>query len=129
MAMGVRVVSAAVDRVELSAPLAPNINHRDTLFGGSAAAIATLAAWALVQLRLAVAGVDARLVISRSTMAYDSPVTGDFVAICDAPDEARWSRFLATLDRRSRARVTVGARLEQDGRTAARFTGDFVAIR
>ena len=38
--MGVRVVSAAFDRVELSAPLAPNINHRDTLFGGSAAAIA-----------------------------------------------------------------------------------------
>jgi thioesterase domain-containing protein len=127
--MGVRVASAGVDRVELSAPLAPNINHRDTLFGGSAAAIATLAAWTLVQLRLAAADVDARLVISRSTMVYDSPVTGDFVAICDAPDEARWSRFLTTLDRRSRARVTVAARLEQEGATAARFEGDFVAIR
>jgi hypothetical protein len=38
----VRVASAGVGRVELTAPLAPNIDHRDPLFGGSAAAIASL---------------------------------------------------------------------------------------
>ncbi len=128
-AMGVQVASAGVERVELTAPLAPNINHRDTLFGGSAAAIATLAAWALVQVRLAAAGIEARLVISRSAMSYDAPITGDFTAVCEAPAQDAWSRFLATLERRGRARVTVGARLEQDGRIAATFDGDFVAIR
>jgi len=37
-AMQVSVVSVEPDSVLLSAPLAPNTNHRDTVFGGSAAA-------------------------------------------------------------------------------------------
>src|SRR5581483_6434170 len=51
-AMGVRVRAASPERVELAAPLAPNINHHETLFGGSGAAIATLSAWTLVNIRL-----------------------------------------------------------------------------
>lgn len=51
-AMQVTVVSVAEAAVVLSAPLAPNINHRDTLFGGSALAIAILAAWSLLYTRL-----------------------------------------------------------------------------
>ena len=35
-AMEVEVRALASDGVELGAPLAPNINHRDTVFGGSA---------------------------------------------------------------------------------------------
>ena len=37
-AMGVRVAAVTLQRAELRAPLAPNINHRETVFGGSAAA-------------------------------------------------------------------------------------------
>ena len=39
-AMEVKVVSCGPDAAHLSAPLAPNINHRDTAFGGSASALA-----------------------------------------------------------------------------------------
>ena len=42
IAMGVRVKDATPARVELTAPLAPNVNHHDSVFGGSAAAVATL---------------------------------------------------------------------------------------
>src|SRR5262245_21829556 len=51
-AMGVRVGSATPHRVELAAPLAPNINHQSTVFGGSASALAMLSAWTLVHLGL-----------------------------------------------------------------------------
>lgn len=51
-AMQVSVVQAALEGVVLSAPLAPNINHRDTVFGGSASAVASLAAWSLLHTRL-----------------------------------------------------------------------------
>jgi thioesterase domain-containing protein len=51
-AMGVEVVEATWDGVSLRAPLAPNINHRETVFGGSASAVAILAAWALLYVRL-----------------------------------------------------------------------------
>src|SRR6266540_3523639 len=38
-AMDVEVVEATDDGVTLAAPLAPNINHRETVFGGSASAV------------------------------------------------------------------------------------------
>jgi thioesterase domain-containing protein len=128
-AMGVRVRAASPERVELSAPLAPNINHHETLFGGSGAAIATLSAWTLVNVRLRHAGVRARLVIQRNAMSYDEPIDGDFVAICDRPDEDEWRRFMTMLDRRGRGRVTMHARLVYEGRAAASFEGDFVALK
>lgn len=44
-AMQITVERISPESVTLSAPLAPNINHRDTLFGGSASTAAILAAW------------------------------------------------------------------------------------
>ena len=127
-AMGVRVRVATTERVELAAPLAPNINHDETLFGGSAAALATLSAWALLHLRIVHAGVQARLVIQRSSMEYERPVPGDFEAICEFSDERAWERFRITLARRGRARLTLASHLVHDGQRKATFEGDFVAI-
>ncbi|MGZ3160114.1 MAG: YiiD C-terminal domain-containing protein, partial [Burkholderiaceae bacterium] len=79
-AMQVSVVSVQSDSVILRAPLAPNINHQDTIFGGSASAVAILAAWALVQTRLKTAGISNRLVIQRNTMNYELPIAGTFTA-------------------------------------------------
>jgi len=39
-AMQFTVVEASLQQVVLTAPLAPNINHRETVFGGSASAVA-----------------------------------------------------------------------------------------
>ena len=127
--MGVRVRAASPERVELAAPLAPNINHHETLFGGSGAAIATLSAWTLVNIRLRHAGVRARLVIQRNAMSYDAPIDGDFVAVCEKPAEDLWARFMTTLERRGRGRVTLQARLVYEGHPAASFEGDFVALK
>ena len=43
-AMGVEVVERSEAAITLSAPFAPNINHQGTVFGGSIASVATLAA-------------------------------------------------------------------------------------
>ena len=79
-AMQVSVLSVQADGVTLRAPLAPNINHQDTLFGGSASAIAILAGWSLLHTRLAVLGLSGRLVIQRNTMNYELPIAGSFTA-------------------------------------------------
>lgn len=128
-AMGVRVRLATTERVELAAPLAPNINHHETLFGGSGAAIATLCAWTLVNLRLRHDRVRAQLVIQRNAMSYDEPVEGDFSAVCARPDEQTWQRFLTMIERRGRGRITMNAQLLYRSRAVASFEGDFVAIR
>ena len=128
-AMGVRVKMATPDRVELAVPLAPNINHHETAFGGSAAALATLSAWTLVHMGLRYANVDAATVIQRNVMNYEEPIHGDFSAVCTLIDEAAWQRFLKTLERRGRGRVTMNAYLLFEGRKVASFEGDFVATR
>lgn len=128
-AMQVRVVEATLARVVLAAPLAPNINHRETVFGGSAAALAMLSAWALLHLKLAAERVDARLVIQASELRYERPIPGDFTATCALADETHWQRFRAMLDRRGRARIPLAATLAHGAEPCAFFTGEFVAVR
>jgi len=128
-AMGVQVRMATVEHVKLAAPLAPNVNHTETVFGGSGAALATLSAWTLLHLRLEDAHLDARLVIQRSRMEYEKPIPGDFEAVCDFGDDAAWDRFQATLTRHGRARLTLAARLVYLKSPVASFEGDFVALK
>lgn len=126
--MQIEVVRTASDGVLLRAPLGPNINHRETLFGGSASAIAILAAWSLVHTRLLSEGQPARIVIQRNSMSYDLPVRGTFSARSFLEPAADWQRFVAQLKRKRKARIAVGAKLDYEGRTAGRFSGDFVAF-
>jgi thioesterase domain-containing protein len=127
-AMGARVKIATLEQVELSAPLAPNVNHSETVFGGSAAALATLAAWALLHLRIEHAGLHARLVIQRSRIEYERPIPGDFEAVCRYSDERAWERFRMTLARRGRARLTLAAHLVYQAQRKGAFEGDFVGL-
>jgi thioesterase domain-containing protein len=127
-AMGVRVLTVTADRVELRAPLAPNVNHRETVFGGSAAAVATLAAWSLLHVRMRLIDPQARLVIQRNTMSYEQPITGDFAAVCEAPEGSAWARFVSTLRRYGRARIGLVATLIQGDRRVGRLEGDFAAV-
>jgi thioesterase domain-containing protein len=127
-AMGVQVKVATPEHVLLSAPLAPNINHHQTVFGGSGAVLATLSAWALLHLRLEHEHLDVALVIQRSSMEYERPIPGDFAAVCTFDDDTGWRRFLTMLDRRGRARMTLTAHLLHEKHEMGSFVGDFVAL-
>ena len=127
-ALGVRVAQASPECVRLTAPLHANINHSGTVFGGSAAAVATLAAWSLLHLRLGAAGISARTMIQRSRMEYDHPITADFEAQCRLVDAATWEHFARVLARRGRARLPLRSTLECTGQPVGRFEGQFVAL-
>lgn len=127
-AMDIDVRSAGDGEVTIGAPLAPNINHRETAFGGSVAALAVLAAWSLLHLRLQAAGIANRLVIQRSTVDYERPIAGGFTARAVLAAPEAWEPFVKLLQRRGKARIAVLATLEYDGAIAGRFEGDFVAL-
>jgi len=127
-AMGIRVVEAGLERVALSAPLEPNVNHRSTVFGGSCASVAILAAWTLVHLRVQEAGIVGRVVIQRGATDYRLPIHGAFVATCDSPGEPAWERFIRALRRRGQARVELDAAVTSGGSIVASFSGAYVAI-
>jgi len=127
-AMGVEVLEATVDGVKLSAPLSPNINHRETVFGGSASAVAILSAWSLLYLRLKNETISGRIVIQRSTMTYECPITDMFTASSVVRDPAAWLKFVTMLRRKNRARVGVTSILHCNDRKVGEFEGDFVAL-
>jgi thioesterase domain-containing protein len=127
-AMEVSAISATPDSVVLEAPLAPNINHRKTVFGGSASSLAILAAWSLVHLRLAETSLAHRLVIQRNMMTYDTPIEGTFTATARFAQGTDWEKFLETLERRGKARIGAVAELRYESKAAGRLEADFVAI-
>ncbi len=127
-AMSVSVVSVSSDGVTLGAPLQPNINHRETVFGGSASALAILAAWSLIQTKLTAEGITCRLVIQENTVHYDKPITGEFVAVSRLESLEAWPKFLAMLRRKGKARICVAADLIFQEQVVGRFTGQFVAL-
>ncbi len=127
-AMDVRVRSASQAAVVLFAPIAPNLNHRDTVFGGSASALAILAAWSVVRVRMHAEGLEGRIVIRRNTMSYEQPMAADFTATASAPDPAEWEKLRAALGRGRPGRVQVTATLECQGERAGELAGEFVVL-
>lgn len=127
-AMGVEVVETDWNGVTLRAPLAPNINHRETVFGGSASAVAILAAWALLYVRLQHEHVNCRLVIQRNTMTYERPIVSTFDASSTIQDSLAWEKFLRTFARKNLARISIAATLRCNEEQVGKFEGDFVAL-
>ena len=128
-AMQISILEIANEGVVVSAPLAPNINHRDTVFGGSASAVAILAAWAFVHTRLLSEGIKSRLVIQRNKMEYDLPIDGTFTAHSSLANPLDWDKFTQTLQRRGRARITILCVLKYQGQEVGHLEGQFVAMR
>uniref|UniRef100_A0A7C2AZS5 Thioesterase n=1 Tax=Pseudomonas graminis TaxID=158627 RepID=A0A7C2AZS5_9PSED len=130
--MGIKVLGWRDHQLRLHLPLAPNVNHKNTLFGGSLYCGAVLAGWGWLYLRLNEAGIeDGHIVIQDGQISYPLPVTRDGVAICDAPDEASWEKFLKLYQRRGRARLALHTRIVAEGseETAVEFVGQFVLHR
>src|SRR5512140_638693 len=92
-AIGIEVQESNTERVVLSAPLIPNVNHQSTVFGGSASAVAILSAWALLYVRLRQAGLQSRLVIQKNTMVFERPIADKFVASSAVEDISSWKKF------------------------------------
>ncbi len=126
--MGVRVLSCGHDGAVLTAPLAPNLNHRATVFGGSASAVAILAAWTWLHFALRDQDLKCRLVIQRNTMDYVAPIDGDFTAECAGLPAVTFEKFLKTLRRHGKARAELEARLLLGDAVVAKFSGEYVAV-
>lgn len=127
-AMQVRVVKASQNQVVRSAPLQPNINHRETVFGGSASAIAILSAWILINFRLRSEKIGTGLVIQKNTMNYEKPILSDFEAVCSLDNIEAWQKLIEILQRKKRSRITVSSLLNCNGQQVGTFTGVFVAL-
>lgn len=126
-AMGVEVKSVSPQKVVLKAPFINNINHKQTVFGGSLHAVSTLACWSLLHLHLKENNIQ--IVIAKSEVDYLSPVAADFEAECSMPDVLDWDKFLKMFKKNDKARIKLHAQIVQGTKLCVKFTGIFVAIR
>ncbi|WP_447588385.1 YiiD C-terminal domain-containing protein [Aquipseudomonas campi] len=130
-ALGLGVRSWQGGELRLELPLAANLNHASSMFGGSLYCGAVLAGWGWLLLSLREAGVtDGHIVIQQGQIDYLQPVVSDAVALCAAPAAAQWERFLAVYRRRGVARISLDTRiLGADDSEAVRFSGQYVLQR
>ena len=126
-AMRVGVESYDAGQLTLTAPLAPNHNHLGTAFGGSLAALAMLAGYALLWLELG--DREAHLVVRESTIRFLRPVRATIRATCRSPNEAEMAAFKAEFAANAKARIRLEVVIEEESQTAVEFAGTYVGRR
>ena len=80
--MGVVVSEYKKDTLTLTAPLNKNINHQQSAFGGSISALAALAGWGILQLKLSELDLDCNTVVADAHIKFLKPIREDLV--CEA---------------------------------------------
>lgn len=128
-AIGVKVSAAEPAAVRLQAPLGPNINDKGTAFGGSIAAVMTLAGWGLVWLHLQRQAMAADLVIHKQESEFLKPLHDDL----DIHARLAEPNALEEVDRRyqrgRRARVDLLIEaVDSKGAPVARMTARYVVL-
>ncbi len=126
--LGAKVTFYDGEKLEIHAPLEPNLNHRNTAFGGSLSALAILSAWALLFIKMKEHKLQAQLVIQKSSFDFTEPIEDDFTASCLAPNEADWNKFLTTLNKRGKARIQLDSSIVTAHNEGGNHSGSYVAI-
>jgi thioesterase domain-containing protein len=62
-------------------------------------------------------------------MNYARPIVSAFVASSTIQDSLAWEKFVGTLKRKNRARISVSAALFCNEEHVGEFEGDFVGLR
>ncbi len=127
-AMQISVPELSLEQAVVQAPLEPNLNQHGTGFGGSASVVAILAAWCLAQHRLRTEGIENPLVIRRTAMEYERPITDTFMARASFDGDLDVGALTDQLAAEGKATIPVISVLECRGQVVARFRGEFVAV-
>ena len=124
-AMGVRVVRNDESGFAVEAPVALNLNHLRTAFGGSINAVATLAAYGMLWLELDDPRVQ--VVVAESSIRFLRPVRETIRAVCKRPDPDEWRAFRDEFKNAGKARIKLRVKVVEAEENAAEFEGTFVA--
>src|SRR3954471_11260073 len=102
--MGIRVHKGDADGLVMRLPLSPNRNHQQTAFAGSLNALCTIAGWGYVYVLLRELERRGSIVIRRSTIKYQEPVTSEEILARCLPISAEARQyFLEMLDDKGQA--------------------------
>lgn len=124
--IGIQVEQCDVDRIVLTAPLEPNINHKCTAFGGSLYSVAVLTGWSFVYSNMKLHDLSGHIVIQHSEVDYIAPVDGQIRAECVMQDQDELFRFIKTYKRKGRARIKLQVKVMFNEIEAMTLKGQYV---
>lgn len=118
-------------RLTASAPIAPNINDKQTVFGGSSAALMTICGWSLIKSQLEGAGWHNDVVIHQAKTHWQKAQSDDLSIQVSLNDEVDWDDVLTQVSRNKRPiRISVNCTVtNQQGQTCTAMTGQFVILK
>ena len=122
--MGIKVTSYDGQTLVLEAPLANNINHQQSAFGGSLFSVAALTGWGLIQLKLSELNIEANTVIAGGDVSYDLPVLSQLK--CECKLEENYTEFVNKLTEKGKASLILKPEIVLDHVSAMSFSGKFV---
>lgn len=127
--MQIKIESLADDELALSLPLAPNKNHKGTLFGGSLYAASALACYGLFLSSLQNRNLFTQnIVLADGDIRYLAPAHKQARVVARWPDERDKQDFFSTLEKRAKARVAMKAEIFCEDQLVCKFSGRFVAF-
>jgi len=122
--MGIRAVSYDGQCLRVTAPLANNINHQQSAFGGSLFSLVALAGWGILQLKTTELGLDCNTVIAGGEVGYHAPVFAELVCECRLP--AAFEDFASRLQSTGKASILLETSVLQGDTSAMTFSGKYV---
>jgi thioesterase domain-containing protein len=128
--MGITVHDGGPGGLVVRLPLGPNRNHQRTAFAGSLNALCTIAGWGTMFLLLRASGRKGSIVIRRSTIKYQEPVTSpEIFARCHPiPDDAS-TYFLEMLDDKKQAKLDLVVEISGPTDPLVLFSGSYVVTQ
>jgi thioesterase domain-containing protein len=127
--MGIRVHNGGADGLVMRLPLGPNRNHQQTAFAGSLNALCTIAGWGSVYLLLRELGRDGNIVIRRSSIKYQAPVSSsEIYARCQPVTAEARQYFLEMLGDKGQAKLDLTVEVAGSDGPAVSFSGSYVVL-
>ena len=111
--MGVEVCGYNEDMLTLTAPLDKNINHQKSAFGGSVFALAALAGWGILQLKLHELDLNCNTVVGDAKVKFLKPIREDLV--CKVKVEDSHTQLLKGIEKNGSAVVELNTEFFAEG--------------
>ncbi len=128
-AMQIKITAYNGERIRLQAPLAPNINDKQTGFAGSLAAIATISGWCLLQMKLNELKMNADIAVYQSAIRYVQPAMSDFNACTMFASDTDKKIFITQLRNDGKAKIALGTTVSDQEKQVLELQGKYVAVK
>lgn len=114
-----------------TAPIAPNINDKSTVFGGSSAALMTICGWSLIKYQLESNNVMNDVVIHQSKLQWNLAQTDDLIITARPETKINWIELCNQIIRKNRTtKININCQvLNQAKQVCSQMQASYVILK